>query len=696
MANNTEIYIFNGIKHPRGGLDTINFDDEKAQADYYINHPSKIYHTTESKPIHEDSTLTLRGLFTTFEESNYLMYKFNGKWYYGFINSVHQDNYDDITNTGNITFEYELDYFQTYLFKIKALKHAFTVRCHLPNDMKSVSRRNYDELSPIVKPIAKNTPIGWLSEDIKGVLKWIIFVTKRKQGNYGGVTIGATRTGDINPFSMIALPVIVQANGIHPKIPKFVVNGEPSNELGSLGGVMNILMGNSETPNANTSQIVNIYTISEVPFNWTFDTATNTVNITSENTMLVRLGKSLVDHIEIIGIDDKYRYKTQPMEDPIATMWELLKAQGVTEHQMLNSTMCGVSLVNEYGIMDLDYKYLFNLIKFELVVASNVTDKGDIITTIKDYMGTKLSAMQAGIRGAGKSQTILSNASATYLQANKNAFENQKQQLDLRAEQLQATQDLERGNLEKVQSFGNRQNDINYGATGDLAFNTSQIGLGLSAAQSVAQNTGNMFSSALRGNVGGVLAGGVGLAGATNNAIGTGAQIANNYAQRGLNEDKDNYTLEYQRQSVNLSQRQAQQNLNMARKSFESANADRVLQPITINQMGLSTSMDYLNDLYTNNLVYWTGDKYSLTTANNELKRDGTFVADYYDLSDLMKVRKKFNKIQLADTIEISLNQARREMINGALNTGVRFWNYSGFASREEFEKAYMNNYDPD
>lgn len=134
----------------------------------------------------------------------------------------------------------------------------------------------------------------------------------------------------------------------------------------------------------------------------------------------------------------------------------------------------------------------------------------------------------------------------------------------------------------------------------------------------------------------------------------------------------------------------------MARKSFESANADRVLQPITINQMGLSTSMDYLNDLYTNNLVYWTGDKYSLTTANNELKRDGTFVADYYDLSDLMKVRKKFNKIQLADTIEISLNQARREMINGALNTGVRFWNYSGFASREEFEKAYMNNYDPD
>lgn len=684
MANNTEIYIFKGIKTPRGGLDTINFDTVEQQSDYYINHPSKVWHTTESKPIHEDSKLTVNGLFTTFEQANYLMYKFNNKWYYGFINSVHQDNYDDISNSGNITIEYELDYFQTYLFQIKELKHTFTVRRHLKNDKASISPRIYDEMNPIYKNIVENKKVGFVEPTKEMVIKWVVVVTKRKQTG--------TVTGDINPFSMCGFPVVVYKNGFDPVCPSFVINGKSSPMVQPVYDAINTLMGNTKTPNQFTSQVVNIYVLSDIPFNWKW----NGSAVTIDDTSVLLQNEGDTGYIEFLSVDNTQRIKTISIDRIDDTLWEHLKKEGVTEYQMLNSTLCGASIANEYGIMDLEMKFLAFMKEHKLDVATNITDKGDIITTIHNYMGNSVIAMQRGIKGSGKPQTILSNASATYMQANKNAFENQKQQLDLRAEQLQASQTLQSGNLEKTQEFGNRQNNINYGTAGEIAFRSSQVGMGLGAVSGLVGSGAGLVGSAMSGNVMGVVSNGLGLIGGANNAVGTGAQIYNNFQQRDLNQDKDNYALEYQRQSVNLAQRQAQQNMNMARKSFESANADRLLQPLTINQLGLSTAMDYLNDLFTHNIVYWQADKYSLTMANNELRRDGTFVADYYDFSEMMTTRKKFNKIQIADTIELSLNQARREMINGALNTGVRFWNYSGYANRDEFENAYMNDYNPD
>ena len=82
MSNTTKIYAFREIKIPRGSLDTINFDNEQQQQNYFIDHSSKIFEADNFSPIHEHSVLQVEGLRTLWEQANYLMYQFNGKWYY--------------------------------------------------------------------------------------------------------------------------------------------------------------------------------------------------------------------------------------------------------------------------------------------------------------------------------------------------------------------------------------------------------------------------------------------------------------------------------------------------------------------------------------------------------------------------------------------------------------------------------------
>jgi hypothetical protein len=136
--------------------------------------------------------------------------------------------------------------------------------------------------------------------------------------------------------------------------------------------------------------------------------------------------------------------------------------------------------------------------------------------------------------------------------------------------------------------------------------------------------------------------------------------------------------------------------MDMARKAFASENADRALQPLTINQMGTSNISDYENDLWTDNLVIWCADAYSVKMANNELQRDGSYTADYYNMSDMLSCRKSFNRIQVAQRLILQLNQAQKEIIEGAFTKGVRFWNFSNWGSQKEFDGRFMYYYNCD
>lgn len=678
VANTTELYIFAGIKSPRGGLDTINFDGDTEsqmlvnQTNYYVNHPALIFHGNQFSPIHEDSKLKLSGLRTDFERANYLMYQFNGKWYYAFINGIVQQNYDSVSNKGTVLIQYEIDIMQTFLWQIKQIKHTFTVRRHLPNNRASISPRIYDELLPLYKNIVENKKYGLLSDG--STLKWLVIVSKAP-------TIGTTVNGDINPFSYLVIPVKTNNSGIAIIIPKYNVNGTASTDGTNLGALVQVLTGNQQTDNTMTSQVVNFYLQDEVPFKYTVDSS-GTINITDTGcTLRTDPGECIQVMVEV-PTDKK-----EPIDDIVAKLWGHIQEVGGTEWQLVNSNLCGASIANSYGSMDLQQKYLITMTAWNIMKRSNLTPQGDTVTTLDHYMGNNLIAYQMGIRSAGKQQTVISNATATYMQANKNAYAYKQDALNLQQSQLNATQHLQQSNLNKNISFQQRQFNINYGTAGDIAFYGGQAQQGIGA---ITKGVGDVVTGFGMGGIAGGVLGGV------NAALGvatTGANLVNNFQTRGLQKDKDQYAMDYAQQSVNLSQQQQQQNMDMARKAFAAENADRALQPLTINQMGLSTSLDYMNDLYADNIVFWVSDGYTIKMANNELLRDGTFTADYYDFSDMMKTRPYFNKIMIADRIELALNQSYKEMIEMALTKGVRFWNYSARNGVNDFESHYMTDY---
>lgn len=244
--------------------------------------------------------------------------------------------------------------------------------------------------------------------------------------------------------------------------------------------------------------------------------------------------------------------------------------------------------------------------------------------------------------------------------------------------------------MNKNVAFGNRQMNINYGALGNAQFIGHEAQGVLGSAMGAIQSTVGGFAT---GGVLGGIAGGI--MGAGNLAV-KGIDVAQDVRNRDLQQDRDAYSLKYQQQAVNLSQQQAQQNMDMARKAFIAENADRALQPLTINQMGVSSIADYENMLYADNVIYWTGDAYSIKMANYELQRDGSYVADYYNMDEMLKTRPAFNKIQIAQRITLELNQAYKEMIEGALAKGVRFWNYSNWNDIMKFDLNFMFNYNCD
>ena len=680
MSNTTKIYAFREIKIPRGSLDTINFDNEQQQQNYFINHSSKIFESDNFSPIHEHSVLQVEGLRTLWEQANYLMYQFNGKWYYAFVNGITQSNYDSETNTGTITVEFELDLFQTHLMKIKGLQNMFVIRRHLPNTMTGLSPRIYDEITPMYKWIQRTAKFGLMIES--QVVKWVVVVCKNKDK-------APMNNGELNPFSMFTFPVLVGKNGFNAVIPNCTVNGTSwgSPISGGVNDTIQQLTGNTTSGNSMTNNVVNLYMIDDIPVSWTV--SGNTIVVNDQQAHFIT---DPVNAIQLFGATASATEEHIDLEDIKTQMWSHLQKNGATEYQLLNSTLCGISLANSYGSMDFEMKQLMHMdtSKAKLLKRSYVTEQGSQVTTLDGYGGSNQIAVQMGIKSTGKAQTVLSNSTATYMQANKNAYNYRQESLNLRQEQMNATQHLQTSNLNKNTAFANRQMDIKYGAVGNAQFMGHEaMGIANTALGGL-QSTAMGFATG--GIAGGLLAGTMGVANLALKGVDTYQDAQN----RGLQQDRDSYAIQYQNQAVNLSQQQAQQNMDMARKAFIAENADRALQPLTINQMGTSQIADFENDLYCENLIYWCADDYSIKMANNELRRDGSYTADYWNLSDILSCRKSFNKVQIAQRITLDLNQAQKEMIETALTKGVRFWNYSNWSSQTAFDGRFMFNYDCD
>lgn len=670
--------MFKNVKIPRGGLDTINFDTETQQEYYFQNHPSLIFKADNFSPMHEQSQLSVEGSRTLFEQATYLCYLFDGKWYYAFVNGLVQENFNSDTDQGTVTIQFELDLMQTFLFKIKGLQNLFTIRRHLPNQMDKFSPRLYDEISPLYKDFKEVKQYGAM---INGnVVKWVVLVSKGKD-------TAPMNNGELNPFSIFCFPVLVGKTGFDPVIPNCTVNGQSwGNPIsGGVNETIQVMTGNTTTGNSMTNNNVNLYVIDDVPITWTIQGNTVVVNDTQANfktdptNVIQLLGMNNTATEEIIAIDNM---KTE--------MWKNLQSAGATEYQLLNSSLCGISIANSYGSMDLEMKQLMRMQDFKILKRSYTTEQGSQVTTLKGYSGNDLLAVQMGIKSNGKQQTVLSNSTATYLQANKNAYAYKQEALNVRQEQLNATQALQTSNMNKNVAFGNRQMNINYGGLGNAQFIGHEAQGVLGTAMGAVQSTLGGFAT---GGILGGLAGGI--TGAGNLAV-KGIDVAQDVRNRNLQQDRDAYSLKYQQQAVNLSQQQAQQNMDMARKAFIAENADRALQPLTINQMGVSSIADYENMLYADNVIYWTGDAYSIKMANYELQRDGSYVADYYGMDEMLKTRPAFNKVQIAQRITLELNQAYKEMIEGALAKGVRFWNYSNFNDIMKFDLNFMFNYNCD
>ena len=679
MSNTTKIKLFDDIKIPRGYLDTINFDSEQQQFNYFFNHPSEIFSSSDFSPIHEHSPIQLTGLRTTFERANYMMYQFNGKWYYAFVNGMTQSDYNSDTGIGTVIIEFEIDLMQTHLFQIKNMTNLFTVRRHLPNNLASISQRLYDEINPTYKAITETLKYGQMVANNTQVIKWIVFITKRKDTK-------PMTNGELNPFSMYCFPIRVGKTGLDPTVAPYNVNGQSSPPVQGLQDIVQTLTGNTEQGNSMTNNCVNLYLIDDINIKWSVD-ANGTVNINDTNANYI---SDPVECIQLLGATAGADEQVINMVDIKAELWKNLQAKGATEYQLVNSTLCGASIANSYGTLTLEAKNLIPMKDFKLLKRSYATEQGSQVTTLKGYCGSDQVAVQMGIKSTGKSQTILSNSTATYMQANKNAYAFKQQSLNVQQEQLNATQALQSSNLNKNLSFGQRQFNVNYGAVGNAQFAGHEaMGLFNTASNAITQ-TATGFATG--GILGGVLGAGIGLANTALKGVDTYQDVQN----RGIQKDRDSYSMEYAQQQVNLQQQQAQQNMDMARKAFASENADRSLQPLTINQMGTSNISDYENDLWTDNLVIWCADAYSVKMANNELQRDGSYTADYYNMSDMLSCRKSFNRIQVAQRLILQLNQAQKEIIEGAFTKGVRFWNFSNWGSQKEFDGRFMYYYNCD
>lgn len=678
MSNTTKLKLFDDIRIPRGFLDSINFDSEQQQYNYFYNHPSEIFSTDNFSPIHEHSEVYLTGLRTTFEKANYMMYEFNNKWYYAHVNGIVQSNYNSDTKEGTIKIEFEIDLVQTHLMLIKAMTNLFTVRRHLPNQLDKISERIYDEITPVYKQVNDIIQYGQLVSNKTQVIKWIVFVTKRKD-------VTPMNNGELNPFSMFVFPIRIGKKGVEPTIAPYNVNGVAGDSLAGVETTIQILTGNTTTGNTMTNNCVNLYLIDDIPIKWNLQNDIIIINDTNADYVT-----EPVSCIKLLGASEGADEEVLPMIDIKTKLWENLKAKSATEYQLVNSTLCGASIANSYGVMTLETKNLIPMKEFKLLKRSYVTEQGSQVTTLKGYCGNDQTAVQMGIKSTGKAQTILSNSTATYMQANKNAFAYKQQSLNVQQEQLNASQALQTSNLNKNISFGQRQFNINYGTIGNIQFAGHEAMGFFNTASNALTSTAQGFATG--GVLGGVLNGGIGLA---NTAL-KGVDIYQDVQNRGLQEDRDSYSMQYAQQSVNLQQQQAQQNMDMARKAFASENADRALQPLTINQMGTSSIADYQNDLWTDCLITWCSDDYSIKMANNELRRDGSFTADYYNMDEMLSCRKNFNRIQVTQRLILSLNQAQKEIIEGAFNKGIRFWNYSTWGSQEKFDEHFMYDYNCD
>lgn len=121
----SNIYILKGIPLDNRYVNTLSWENEAAQYNYFYNNRS--YIMRDGSYVRSQNIFRAAAKYDDLEGCNYLMYQNENKWYYAFITDIKYIN----DNTSHV--EFEIDVMQTWYFDYE-LKSCFIEREHVEND----------------------------------------------------------------------------------------------------------------------------------------------------------------------------------------------------------------------------------------------------------------------------------------------------------------------------------------------------------------------------------------------------------------------------------------------------------------------------------------------------------------------------------------------------------------------------------
>jgi len=326
---------------------------------------------------------------------------------------------------------------------------------------------------------------------------------------------------------------------------------------------------------------------------------------------------------------------------------------------------------NQVHITFKDYN---NLTKPDYVEGRAISKNVDAHHTNQTFVSDPERLKYGFFDTTGRDITILNDATASYMQANKN--QNQAIQLSFKEnKEIQA----------KQASLANKQvAQANKEATYNASYAVDSANINIWA--NGVSNAGGVIGDIFSGNIGGAVTRGL-------NAGYQGYQDfrAIGHAETQAGFAKDNNSLRSQANA--LANMQAKQALNQSIRSYNASMTDLQNQPISIQQIGndLAFNTGYNAD----DVIYKISiaQQEILYKANEYIKLFGTLINSRFDNMLAVRNRKRFNYVKaITVTVKIPANQAHINAIQAIFQTGVRIWEYGAIKNDSTLFDYLPNN----
>lgn len=348
------------------------------------------------------------------------------------------------------------------------------------------------------------------------------------------------------------------------------------------------------------------------------------------------------------------------------------------EPQLLSPEFSSIRVDNGVGnSYDFNPKYLWNNDKQFLILSGGVYDSNQLHISIDLYNQQQYGFSEKEANEFSqfyrfnygffdtntRSLTVISSATESYMQANKN-------QLDAQNKSFIENKVMLDKNINLNNDKTNLQNEMTL-FNSDMGFYNSMINGGLS----------------LIGGSATLLGGGLGLLGGMQ-AVGGLAQSGMGIYQSGKNRQYTQQSVELNSQANTLSNQQSKLAYNQSLRSFNASLKDMSNQPSSISQMGSDVSFpkSYAND--TINVKFMLGSPELMMYSYNYLRLFGVITNKQGTLKEFTTQRDKYNYVKglFLNDDNLVLNNEYVNSIKNIFSTGVRVWNYT-----DTIENDFLN-----